>query len=333
MSAEADVHIALTREQGRKVYDLVVAKTLSIEDAEMAAQTGLGSMPYREIADYLWRKLELGRVERQARAHPTSIPDEPDRDWWRQAFIDEFAVWRPRVLPAPLDARPDQDLADTARGAPVGDAGGMSRHTAALRLYGPDELGPDGYPPVWHRCPRCKGSGEVGDPEHPRCCGTLAGGCGGSGSLKARVRLEAGNRCVRCLHPYAAGAGEWSACDRRCTHGEPIRVLLDGEVVSPLEAVAHGGYRTEAHWRVLTVHHLDINKANCRWWNLAALCQRCHLQIQGKVQMARIWPGEHSDWFKPYVAGYYAHAYLGADLDRAAVEARLDELLALERAA
>jgi len=56
----------------------------------------------------------------------------------------------------------------------------------------------------------------------------------------------------------------------------------------------------------LTVHHLDGNKANCEWWNLAALCQRCHLCIQGKVVMNRVWMFEHSEWFKPYVAGYYA---------------------------
>lgn len=33
---------------------------------------------------------------------------------------------------------------------------------------------------------------------------------------------------------------------------------------------------------VLTVHHLDGDKSNCRWWNMAALCQRCHLRIQGR---------------------------------------------------
>ena len=29
---------------------------------------------------------------------------------------------------------------------------------------------------------------------------------------------------------------------------------------------------------ILTTHHLDGNKANCEDWNLAALCQRCHLE-------------------------------------------------------
>jgi hypothetical protein len=49
--------------------------------------------------------------------------------------------------------------------------------------------------------------------------------------------------------------------------------------------------------------------------------------------MARVWPWEHSEWFRPYVAGYYAWTYLGVELTRAEVEERLDELLDLERAA
>jgi hypothetical protein len=39
---------------------------------------------------------------------------------------------------------------------------------------------------------------------------------------------------------------------------------------------------------------------------------------------------EHSEWFKPYVAGFYAYRYLGKEYVRGEVEARLDELLALE---
>lgn len=82
-------------------------------------------------------------------------------------------------------------------------------------------------------------------------------------------------------------------------------------------------------WRILTVHHLDGDKANCRWWNLAALCQRCHLYVQGRVKMEQTYLGEHSEWFRPYVAGYYAATVLGEpDLTRAQVEARMDELIA-----
>lgn len=56
----------------------------------------------------------------------------------------------------------------------------------------------------------------------------------------------------------------------------------------------------------LTVHHLDIDPSNCAWWNIPALCQRCHLHIQSKVVMERWYMFPHSEWFKPYVGGYYA---------------------------
>lgn len=78
----------------------------------------------------------------------------------------------------------------------------------------------------------------------------------------------------------------------------------------------------------LTVHHLDISPANCEWWNLAPLCQRCHLQIQAKVVMERPWMLPHSEWFKPYVAGYYAKQH-GQPTERDYVLAHVDELIAL----
>lgn len=77
---------------------------------------------------------------------------------------------------------------------------------------------------------------------------------------------------------------------------------------------------------VLTVHHLDADKSNCHWWNLAALCQRCHLSIQGRVIMARTWMLPHSEWFKPYVAGYYAF-HEGLPDDREYVTGHIDELI------
>ena len=76
----------------------------------------------------------------------------------------------------------------------------------------------------------------------------------------------------------------------------------------------------------LTVHHLDMNPANCEWWNLVALCQRCHLQVQAKVVMSRIWMFEHSGWFKPYVAGYYA-TLLKYDNDREFIELNADTII------
>ena len=82
---------------------------------------------------------------------------------------------------------------------------------------------------------------------------------------------------------------------------------------------------------MLTVHHVDLNKSNCEWWNLAALCQRCHLHIQGKLIIERPYMFEHSEWFKPYVAGYYANQN-GLPSDRDYVMAHLPELLSLGNA-
>lgn len=88
------------------------------------------------------------------------------------------------------------------------------------------------------------------------------------------------------------------------------------------------------HADVLTVHHADMNPSNSAWWNLLPLCARCHLSIQGRVDIDRPWVmQEHTPWFRPYVAAFYAWKYLGEELTREETEARLDELLALERAA
>lgn len=77
---------------------------------------------------------------------------------------------------------------------------------------------------------------------------------------------------------------------------------------------------------VLTVHHLTGDKSNCAWWNIPALCQRCHLHIQGKVIMEQPYLFEHSEWFKPYVAGYYAHLR-NLPEDKPYVLEHLEELL------
>jgi hypothetical protein len=110
------------------------------------------------------------------------------------------------------------------------------------------------------------------------------------------------------------------------------------EIATAVKAAAHwrcvrcGSAHEDRNGYRLTVHHLDLNPGNCAWWNLPALCCVCHLQIQHKVDLNRPWVmAEHSDWFKPYVAGFYAQKYLGLALSRVEVEARLDELLAIER--
>mgnify|MGYP003643529883 CR=1 FL=1 len=74
------------------------------------------------------------------------------------------------------------------------------------------------------------------------------------------------------------------------------------------ERCKHAHCTKTAH--VLTVHHLDGDKANCEPWNLAALCQRCHLTIQGRIRMEQdfmeaILPV--ADWFQPHLDGYRKH--------------------------
>jgi len=68
------------------------------------------------------------------------------------------------------------------------------------------------------------------------------------------------------------------------------------------ERCGHGHDKDSGH--VLTVHHLDGDKSNCEEWNLACLCQRCHLKFQHK-SMFQFYMFTHSDWFKPHVEGFY----------------------------
>jgi hypothetical protein len=199
-----------------------------------------------------------------------------------------------------------------------------------FRVYALDELGPDGYPRAWHRV----AVDDLG-------IGVLTERRFG---IKDLVREQAGHRCVRCHHPYRNGehgSGEWSACDERCRFDHvPFRLVYENDP-GPDPPLGSGlcrpvaerstFQRIEARWRILTVHHLNGDKSDCRWWNLCPLCQRCHLTIQGRVVMERAFILEHSSWFKPYAAGWYAWKYLGEDIGRDEAVARQDELLALER--
>lgn len=160
--------------------------------------------------------------------------------------------------------------------------------------------------------------------------------------ISDRVWAEAGHRCIRCLHPYRKGEhgkGEWTPCDGRCRHAGPVGFERPGHFLAfELEngtagEVVEMGKRLFAQWRIGTVHHFDGDKANCQWWNLLALCQRCHLTIQARVNPQQPYMFEHSDWLKPYVAGFYARKYQERQLTRAEVALELEQLLALERIA
>jgi len=206
-----------------------------------------------------------------------------------------------------------------------------------LRVYlDPDEIGEDGYPFAWHGTP-------APNPDYPHMALTAYLPRRGEGAIKDLIREQAGHRCVRCGHPYTAGnprnsrRGEWSPCDELCTHGDPARDVLNpfkslgaGTTTGGLIRESHGSRTIDAQWRILTVHHLNGIKHDCTWGNLAALCQRCHLSVQTRVVMGRPYNRPHSDWFKPYAAFHYARVYLGEELSREEVVARLDELLDLE---
>lgn len=84
--------------------------------------------------------------------------------------------------------------------------------------------------------------------------------------------------------------------------------------------------------RILTTHHFDGNKANDAWWNLLPLCQVCHLQVQAKVDPEQPFFLEHSQWLKPYVAGFYARKYENKEITLSEAMDRLDQLLAYELA-
>jgi hypothetical protein len=45
-----------------------------------------------------------------------------------------------------------------------------------------------------------------------------------------------------------------------------------------------------------------------------------------KVVLSRIWMFEHSDWFKPYVAGYYAN-WFGFSTSRDFVNKHINQLI------
>ena len=207
--------------------------------------------------------------------------------------------------------------------------------TELLRIYDPEnECGDDGYPFAWHRGTEAVGFFELAP------------------AIKNLVREQAGHRCIRCGHPYPPGIarehprGEWTPCDEYCTHSTPFQYRPAGEDgkwrvgMAPHSSGEHlyefdqsgtlvQRWEAQAQWRILTVHHLNERKHDLRWWNLAALCQRCHLTIQRKVTMEVAYPWDHSDWFKPHAAAWYALRYRGEHLTHTQTMTRLDELLAL----
>ena len=108
------------------------------------------------------------------------------------------------------------------------------------------------------------------------------------------VKDRAGWRCVRCGHKHSTLKNP-EPCDEHCDltkHPETYELF------------------PKQRQRVLTVHHMDGRVNNLAHWNLAALCQVCHLIIQGVTQCRldifyyREDFIESEAWIKPFVKGW-----------------------------
>lgn len=68
----------------------------------------------------------------------------------------------------------------------------------------------------------------------------------------------------------------------------------------PGTTIAREAKRRDGKPMILTCHHLDGNPANCDYTNLVALCQRCHLHVQGKWRPGGVLPPEWGvpDWIE-----------------------------------
>jgi hypothetical protein len=151
-------------------------------------------------------------------------------------------------------------------------------------------------------------------------------------ALHNAVRASVGNRCIRCGHPQ----GDWMEAGTDESRIAEIEQSFSNVRVRMEPNPRHGHEEPSERWRafvlascddrcthepngklrILTVHHLTGQKDDNRWWNLLALCQVCHLQIQGKVIPEQAYLHPHSPWFVPYVCGFYAATIGGVDITR-----------------
>lgn len=137
------------------------------------------------------------------------------------------------------------------------------------------------------------------------------------------VREAAGNRCVRCGHPQGDKLGEHDYCVT--DHG--FRKFYPNRALVP--CTEHCTHPRDGKLRILTVHHLTGRKDDNRWWNLLALCQVCHLQVQGKVIPEQTYMHPHTPWFVPYACGFYAAMYGNLDITREQADADPHRYLAM----
>ncbi len=112
--------------------------------------------------------------------------------------------------------------------------------------------------------------------------------------------------------------------DDRDWHWPAISTKVKDE--ADWHCVRCGHIDDKASGHQLMVHRIDGRKENNTWWNLAALCQHCQ-RVQAKVFSRRVYKSPHAGWFKPYVAGYYAHQLCKPE-SKEYVLPRVEELIA-----
>ena len=65
-----------------------------------------------------------------------------------------------------------------------------------------------------------------------------------------------------------------------------------------------GRFHEKSRGRGLNVHHLDWNRSNCAWWNLACLCAKCHLFVQKETERQKTWMLSDAPWLQKHIDGY-----------------------------
>lgn len=155
--------------------------------------------------------------------------------------------------------------------------------------------------------------------------------------ISKHLKGAAGNRCVRCFHP---AEGNWKRGEEPETEliptgikqlALPLDMLEDVELMIERPVARANGdifsvgdeypgrmqcdmacrHQKGDKMRLLTVHHLDINKANVSWWNLAPLCQVCHLEVQAHWDWHQYYLVEPPHWMAPYMRAWELYQATG----------------------
>lgn len=112
-----------------------------------------------------------------------------------------------------------------------------------------------------------------------------------------------GSSCICSCNKFTNGATMGQAKQRGEYPAEWARIAKEIKDAANWKCVRCNHAHCVKSGHVLTVHHLDGDRSNCERYNCAALCQRCHLSVQARVDPAQGLMHEPSVWSMPYIAG------------------------------